>query len=248
MTKLKLLLFFCFFATLHNTTPLQGNCCCPYWYVGVEGGWCRGLGHPDEHSGVGGVFTAIAHDAKATSGYNVGVNLGRRWNCYWRTDISYNYLHPRKYNWFIDQPPVGLPAENNIPFKAKLDAHVILANAYFHLNGILPVAFFDPYINAGFGFTFNRLHDIVEISLTNGSRAPINSKTTGTFAARFGVGILKEIFNCWIFDVGFNAYYIGNVHTGSFRTNADGSVNRVGVTDFKNNWIGTVNVGVKYAF
>lgn len=224
---------------------------CPHFYVGIEGGWSTGLGHANKSRGVGDNFTGIAEGPRATSGYNVGASLGYRWNCLLRTDLSYTYLHPKHYNWNTFFSVAG----NNVtePFKAHLHSHLVLLNTYMHLNALYCLfPWMDPYISGGVGVAVNRLDDIREFpgELEGGPFfARIQSHTHTHFGARLGAGVMKYFCSCWIVDLGFNANYIGKVRSGNSRTFVSGAPRQpIGKYDFKNNWIGTFYLGLKYIY
>ncbi len=229
----------------YHESPLPT--CCSHFYVGIEGGWSTGLGHANKSRGVGGFFTGIAEGPRADSGYNVGASLGYRWNCLLRTDLSYTYLHPNHYNCNTFFPN---PDQTDL-FKAHLHSHLILLNTYMHLNAVyclLP--WIDPYITGGVGVAVNRMDDIREFASGEESFfAKIHSYTHTNFGARVGVGVMKYFCHCWILDLGFNANYIGRVRSDNSRTFiARGTSQPIGKYDFKNNWIGTFYLGLKYAF
>lgn len=219
--------------------------CCRHFYVGLDGGWAIGLGDADRISGVGAGVNGFAYNAHAHSGYHVGANLGYRWNCLLRTDLSYTYLKPNSYHWRLDAPG----AEQNIRFKAHLHSHLVLLNTYLHLNALycfLPCL--DPYITGGVGVATNRLDDISETLNSGAFVGRIQSFTKTNFGARVGIGAMKYFCRSWIVDFGFNANYIGRVDSNNIRNNANGGVSTLGAYRFENNWIGTFYLGLKYAF
>lgn len=217
--------------------------CGRHFYVGLDGGWAIGLGYADRVKNVGGGNTTTAYNAYARSGYHVGGNLGCRWNCLLRTDLSYTYLKPHSYKWRADTPsgPLG------IRFDSRLHSHLILFNTYLHLNGLS--CFFpclDPYITGGIGVAINHLDRIREI--VPASVANIQSSTQTHFGARLGIGAMKRFSRCWVVDGGFNANYIGRVASDNRRTNANGTLDIIGPYHFENNWVGTFYLGVKRIF
>lgn len=222
---------------------------CSHFYVGLEGGWGTRLSSADKSTGVGAFFNAEAEGPRADSGYHVGASLGYRWSCLLRTDLSYTYLHPNHYNW-----TTSFSGNLTEPFKANLCSHLLLFNTYVHLNALYCLfPWLDPYISGGVGVAINRLDNIREFPAVEESQGPffarIQSHTQTHFGARLGIGAMKYFCRCWIVDLGFNANYIGRVRSGSSRTFVStGASQSIGKYDFKNNWIGTFYLGLKYAF
>lgn len=222
------------------------NPCCSHFYFGLEGGWAIGLGYADRITDVGFRANGAAYNTYAHSGYNVGANLGYRWSCVWRTDLSYTYIKPSSYQWRLDDFLDAL-ADNRL--KARLHSHLVLLNTYLHLNALycfLP--WLDPYITGGIGVAINHLDHIQQKNQFGAFIANIYSHRDTHFGARVGIGAMKYFCRSWIIDFGFNANYIGRVASKDKQTNAIGTEQIIGPYHFENNWIGTFYLGLKYAF
>lgn len=244
--------FFCF-ALLFVNTLLFGEypnqCCsipntnpCRNFYVGFEGGWGNGLGRADRLENVGEIgLNGVTNNAHAFFGETLGAELGWRLYSWLRTDISYSFLHHR-YNWETLYPEV------NHSF-AYLDSHLVLWNGYLHLPGLCFMGWLDPYVGAGIGVAFNRLHEIQEYGADGIYISDIEPKTRSHLCGRIGGGFLFSVTRCVAFDLAFNANYMGTVSSGDTRRVLSSST-RVPFKafDFKNNWIGTVTLGVKFSF
>jgi hypothetical protein len=223
---------FCFYNPQHS-----------HFYIGVDAGFCTGLGHADRSidSGVGNFI--LGHSARPHSGHHGGFNLGYRWSCLLRTDFSYTALRPNSYQWKGD--PLTGPVSD---FNAKLNSDLWLANIYFHLNGFCcAFKWIDPYITGGIGYVYNLLNDIKQFSGGADSSlvANIASRGFSNIGGRLGIGFLKYFGN-WIFDFGFHGNYLGRITSGNFQSN--GLQQTIGPFNFKNNWIGTLFFGLKYGF
>lgn len=231
---------------LYHTCPIS-YCPCPrplIFYVGAEGGWAIGL---TDKTGFGGgaLFNGPSFDARARSGYMVGANVGCRFNSLFRSDLSYTFLR-EPYRW------TALSTNNNFPlsFSSTLRSHLFLLNGYLNLNSLFCLCpGWDPYVGVGLGVAVNQLRNVQEFtSLNSQFVADINNGNRTNFAARFGLGITRCLWRRTVLDLAFNANYIGQVHTGNARTLSTGQVGPIGIYRFRNNWIGTISLGLKYLF
>lgn len=232
-------------------TPGYGEwCCCQNFYVEAEGGFATSLGKAKNRFDVGVIGSeGIAFNPEFRPGGYVGVKLGYVLLSCFRIDVSYSFF-TGDYDW-----EGAFNNEVTEIFEADLDSHVVLCNAYLHIDRLCcsPCDYLclSPYAMGGVGAAWNHLENIGEFALNAlvEKRAEINSKWEANFAGRFGFGVLTKVFECLFFDVGVHATFIGDVSSDDTRLTIQTNLTEpINPYKFKNNWIGAFYIGLQYPF
>ncbi len=235
------------------------DCCClENIYFGVEGGFTSGIGHAKGAIGVGELQNGIAVNPHFLPGYNLGARIGYDLSPCVTFDVSYTYFGS-EYHWetilgtnFLD----GLATTDK--FEAHIDSHVVLFNMNVNLDRLCcsPVrcTCVTPYLFGGLGAAWNHLHKVREFASIIDLLPPIlvdriGSHTHSGFAARFGIGFIAFLSDCFTFDTGLHATFIGEVRTADFLQLPD-SEDKIPISpfEFKHNWLGSFYIGATYRF
>ncbi|HEY4832891.1 MAG TPA: hypothetical protein VIH61_10070 [Waddliaceae bacterium] len=237
---------------------------CGCFYLGLEGGWDSEISTANRAAHVGAFGDGVAFNSRARVGYEVGVNFGYIFNSWLRADLSYTFLN-NKHEWEAQFPSNNVTiGEGAIEFfDGRLHTHLALLNLYARLGELYPIAGFRfaPYITGGLGVAMNDFHDIKErvnlsavLATALGSDtlalgSDIQAHTKTNFGGRFGLGILKFCSKNWIWDLGFNVNYIGEVRSGNSRKTVFlvPGVTPIHPYRFHHNWIAMLYLGLKYA-
>jgi opacity protein-like surface antigen len=220
--------------------------CYNFWsrfYVGLDGGWATGFSTSKRDLGGGplaSTSSSISYGLSIQAGYNVGANIGFILCPCLRTDFSYTFLsNPVKWQ---NQSSGGAAFSLN----AQLHSHLLLWNAYLHLNDFSSCCSFSPYLTGGIGFAINDLGKVSERNASSVLTSNDQGHSHTNFGARFGLGLLKPFRSTWVLDMGTFINYIGTVESGNRQTPLAGG-SSIPIQPYRHidNWIGTFYVGVK---
>lgn len=224
---------------------------CHPFYVGVDAGWCGGIGRSTSQ-GSGTVHIGKNFDAHAQSGWIVNTQVGYKFNQWSRAEIQYVYFK-NSYKWVTDFG--GGDVEN---FTSKIASHLALVNYHLDLGSSCYPSCFKPYITGGIGLAFNTLSDIEERSPfgfnfpSDVVFANIESHTHTNFCAQVGMGVSKSFYRRLLVNLKFNAYYLGTIKSGNTRDLVNSSVpaigTQIGPYKFENIWMGSFTLGIGYLF
>jgi opacity protein-like surface antigen len=172
---------------------------------------------------VGSLYNVL-YDLNAVSVQNVqkgfdaapifGLGIGYQWNNWLRVDVTGEYRAKANFHGLdIARDTAGtlFPDE----YHASKSEWVFLANAYFDLGTWWHIT---PFVGAGVGMSYNRIHDFKDVGTTVGSVAFGDTTGKWNFAWALHAGLAYAVTHDFTVELAYRYIDLGDAQSGDLRT------------------------------
>lgn len=211
----------------------------PYLNIGAGYGFPFS-GAPAENAGSLGNGTGLRHHS--SDGFVFGVGIG-----FWlaealRYETRYQLISG-DFNWTADYRPLGF---NLARFDSYWLSHQIMPSIYWHPFAQGDSFGVSPFVGIGGGLAFNQLDRIRESSLDpfDSVYAKYRRRTRVSPTVMFSTGVQFRITSMLWLDVETSASYLGNISSSDRRNFANGNNEQIHPYTFRDQWLGTITIGV----
>ena len=175
-----------------------------------------------------------------------GIGAGYQFNEWFRVDVTGEYRGPSSFHG-LDLIDDGGPTIND--YRTKKSEWTFLANAYFDLGTYYERL--TPFVGAGIGASYNRIHDLTDTNLINiagGAFCSVNgcADANGKWSLAWALhaGLAYTISPNMIFEVAYRYLHLGDAESGDLVSNVGvNNGNRLHFDDLASH---DIKVGLRY--